>query len=90
MEVGQIEPDQVMAQQEVCSISQIIQSCQSRGKSACFAGKSHKLTGIRPYSGEFVDSTVFDTDLQVYREASSQGEAATVKRQSMLSFLGLD
>ena len=63
--MGQIEIDQIVAQQKVRAIGKIIQLGQRRGQAIARPRKDQRLTSIRAYRSKFVDATVLNADFKI-------------------------
>ena len=63
--MGQIEIDQVVAEQEVRAVGQVVQLGQCRSQAVGRPGEDQGLTSIRPYSGESMDAAVPDANFKV-------------------------
>ena len=71
-QVGQVEVDEVVVQQEVRAVVQVVQSGQRLGQAAAGAGDGHALIRIRPHAGQGVDPVVRPADFQVQGQAAQQ------------------
>ena len=80
-QVGQVEVDQVVPQQEVRSLGQFVQPCQRPVKVAANFGDGHRLARVRPHAGQSVDAVVRPAHLQVQRETARQAVARSVRRR---------
>ncbi len=65
-QMRKVEEDQVVAQQEVGTVREIVQSCQCRAKVT--AAENQLVSGIRSDCGESTDATILFSDLEVQRE----------------------
>ena len=75
-QVGQVEIDQVVPQQEVGVIGQVVQPVQRRGEAVVRPRIDQGPVGIGPHAGEGVDPLVIPANLQVQRQAARQGTIA--------------
>ena len=64
-QVGEVEVDQVVSQQEVRALGQLVQPGQGLGQVAAHPGDRHRLTRIRTDSGNRVNPVIRPADLQV-------------------------
>ena len=67
--MGQIEIDQIVAQQEVYAIGKVVQLCQCRSQAAAPRAKEEGMFRIRAHCREGMDTAVLDADFEVKREA---------------------
>ena len=66
--VGQVERDQVVAQNEGRPVGEFVELRQGRRQIA--AGMHHALAGIRAHRAECVDASILLADFKVEREAA--------------------
>ena len=69
-QMGQVEGNQVVAQNERRPVGEIVQRRQRRRQAA--AGIHQGLAGVRAYRAKLVDALVFPADLEIQREAGGQ------------------
>ena len=78
--MGQIESDQVVAEQEVNVFGQTVQLDESPGQAGAMrAGEG--LPGVGPYAGKGADAGVSDADLKIKGEASEPGASVAVQHK---------
>ena len=65
----QVEIDQVVAQQETCAISQLVQTGQGVGQISAGNTQSQTLAGIGAHAGRRVDAAILDANPQVQGQA---------------------
>ena len=82
--VGQIEGDQVVAEQEVSSAGESIQPAQRRREAATDRQEDHGLAGVGTHPGKRTDAAVPHADFQVEREAAVQFATAILELQRCL------
>ena len=70
MQLGEIEIDEIVAQNEVCALGKVVQLGQCRSQTTARYGEGQGLTGIGAYSSKGVDTAVLDPDFKVQREAT--------------------
>ena len=69
LQMGQIEIDQIVAQQKVRATGKIVQLAQCRAQAIAGPGKDERLTGFRTHRREFVDAAVLNADFKIQRDA---------------------
>ena len=69
-QMGQVEGNQVVAQNERRPVGEIVQRRQRRRQAA--AGIHQGLAGVRAYRAKLVDALVFPADLEIQRETGGQ------------------
>ena len=65
LQMGQVESDQIVAQEEVRAIGKAVQACQCSVQASACSADSQGLTGIGAYSSDSVDTVVPTADLKV-------------------------
>ena len=71
-QVGQVEGDDVVPQDEQGSLGHIVQLGQAAGSAGLGRGEAELLAGVRPAGGQSPQGAVLDGDLQVQGEALPQ------------------
>ena len=65
MQLGEIEIDEIVAQNEVCALGKVVQLGQCRKQAIARHGLSQGLTSIGAYSSEGMNAAVFNADFKV-------------------------
>ena len=65
LQMGQVEGDQVVAQEEVSAVGQAVQSCQCSVQASASSADSQGLTSIGAYFSDSVDTVVPTANLEV-------------------------
>ena len=81
-QMGQVESDQVVPQQEVRAIGQVVQLCQCLSQIVAHPGNDQGLTGVRPHSCQGVNSLIRPANFQVQRQTSGQDIASVSQHRS--------
>ena len=63
--MGQVEFDEVVAQQELRASGKVVQLGKCTSEAGSRYRKCQGLSGVRAYSCESADATVFDADFKV-------------------------
>ena len=71
-QVGQVEGDDVVSQEEPGPLGHIVQPGQAAGSAGLGCGEAELPVGVRPAGGQSPQGAVLDRDLQVQGEASPQ------------------
>jgi hypothetical protein len=65
LQMGQIEFDQIVAQEEFRAIRKIVQLGQCRVQTCARRGEDQRLTRNRAHPGKFVDAAILDADFKI-------------------------